>query len=511
MKKLISLLLISVLLCGVALGESAVGTLFDAAKELAFNTENVTLSAEAGFYYDGELFKLMHALYQQDGLRSFLSYMLDTPDLAGEMTTNGYIVLGLGQKSYAGDKYYGYYYENGTKESSTVLSTNPRTEAQLKLARLLAVSNEDLVQLSESEGIYEVKVGELPELVNSAVFFLVCDYVQDNYYRDLFNLYDYTYNKGARTVVEDWSALVAQMYKALYNDDMPEFDKIYDDETLSGRYEVAVNAANQFESEARAKYDDGVVYIKKDGSLLWYASTEEYMRQNGMVEVYYASWDGAFKHFYQVKYGEEITDETIDYVLYSPNQELWNAYISFMEEMKAYYQVIALTQNDKALSAVVLADGSVKTYDYIITSDETTTEHIFNTLAYAELNDLDAKIGTDEQGRLTAFAGTLIVNVFDKEGAKHELKVEFDCKAEDYGSTSVPDTFEPEKYGLISYEEYERKMNEKNDPDEYDDSEYENYWKSILENDPGSVKFGDKTYETMMSEYLTEDEEEAVG
>ncbi|MBQ6647088.1 MAG: hypothetical protein IJM56_10460, partial [Clostridia bacterium] len=107
MKKLFSILLALLLFCGAATAETPFGTLFDAATELAFDTHNVTLSAEATFRYDGELFKVMHASYQQDDVRSFLSYMLDTPDLAGKMTTSGYIVLGLGEKSYAGDYKFG--------------------------------------------------------------------------------------------------------------------------------------------------------------------------------------------------------------------------------------------------------------------------------------------------------------------------------------------------------------------------------------------------------------------
>ena len=504
MKKLICLILCVSLLGGAALGEGAFGQLFDAAVQLAFETSNVSLSAEATFTYDGEVFKVMHAAYQQDGVRSFLSYMLDTPDITGNVTTNGFIVHGLGDTAYAGDTYYGYYYDTGTVVRDKILKTNPRTEKYVQLARMVALSVEDMVEQSAEGNTYHFTAGRLPENVSMNAFLMVLDYVYFNYYRDLYRTYDYNnyYSDGSNVSVEteDWMAIVEAQYKKLFDSEMPSVEEIYDDETLYGRYSVAVNAANQVETEAKAQYDSGLVYIKADGSIVWYASEEEYMRQNGKLDMYLANWDAAFKNYYKIATGEEITDETMQYVLYSPNEELWSAYNDFMGQMSEYYTQEALKLNPSALTAVVMPDGTIKTYNYIIRNGETMTERIFRNLDFAELEKLDADVTVDDEGRLTAFKGSVTLSVLYKNGENHTLDIDFDCKAENYGTTSVPQEFEPEKYNLVSHEEYEK---HRNDYEEEigDDGDYEETWKGILENDPGTITFLGKTYETLMDQY----------
>ena len=497
MKKLFSILLALLLFCGAATAETPFGTLFDAATELAFDTHNVTLSAEATFRYDGELFKVMHASYQQDDVRSFLSYMLDTPDLAGKMTTSGYIVLGLGEKSYAGDYKFGYYYENGTKVSDTVLQKNNRTEAQLKLARLLALSAEELVEEKHEGNTYTFKAGRLPELINSAAYYTLLDYVQDNYYIDMFQLYDYSTHE-ATVYTEDWLGMVAQQYKALYGEEMPSVDDIYEDDTLFGRYSVAINAANQAEAEAAANYTDGIVLIKADGSIQWFDSEESYRLSTGEVDIYYADWSKAFNNYYNSVYGETLTDEQLDYVLYSPNPELNAAYTAFQENMIDYYRKAAKEANPDALTCMVMEDGSIKTYNYLMSYGVTTWQRILSSMRYAVLKELDATVTTDDEGRLTGLKGTITAEITDKQGKLHDFSVEYDCKAEEYGTTNVPSTFEPEKYNLISSEEYERRLMKEYETDENDQ---EDYWSDIIKNDPGTVTFGGVTYETMMTLY----------
>ncbi|MBO7359231.1 MAG: hypothetical protein J6U72_05350, partial [Clostridia bacterium] len=114
MKKLISMLVVLCLcLSAIAFADGAMGDLYDKAVHLAFDTTNVTLTAEAEFKLDGEWFKSMHASYKQDGFRSYLSYMLDSPTLDGGVYTGGYTVFGEGSVSYSNDTYLGnYYFEN---------------------------------------------------------------------------------------------------------------------------------------------------------------------------------------------------------------------------------------------------------------------------------------------------------------------------------------------------------------------------------------------------------------
>ncbi len=497
MKKLLCFALVLLLLCGAAYAETPFATLFDAAKQLAFDTHNVTLSAEATFSYDGEVFKVMHASYQQDGIRSFLSYMLDTPSIAGEMTTNGYIVLGTGSRAYSADKKYGYYHDDPTKTSDTILTLDNRFEAQLNLARLAALSVEEMVEETQNGNTYTFKAGDLPELIDNAVYYTLLDFVQDNYYTDLFHLYDYS---AGEVMVrdEDWMGLVSSKYEALYNEPMPSIDEIFDDDTLFGRYSVAVNAASQAENEAAAEYKSGVVLIKADGSVEWFDSEASYMLAVGDLNVFYVSWADAFNNYYESLYGKRLTDEEIDYILYSPNEELADAYSEFTDAMNEYYVNAARKQDEKALSAVVMPDGTIKTYRYTVGSNKTVWMDITGNMTFAEMKELNCEVSTDDEGRLTALKGDALIEITYKNDAKHTLKVEFDCAATGYGTTSVPETFEPEKYDVISYEEFAKKLDEEI---EITDVAYDDHWVKIIANDPGQIEFAGKTYETMMNLY----------
>ena len=506
MKKILSFALALILLCGAAFGETAIGTLFDAAKKLAYDTHNVTLSAEAEFYYDGELFKQMHAVYQQDGYRSYLSYLLDTPRLDGELIKSGYTVLGLGSRAYAADVRHGYYYTEPTKTSDTILLTNNRIETQLRLARLMALSVEEYVEETKDGNTYTFKAGSLPELIGNAAYYTLLDYVQDNYYMDLFDIYGY-YTEKSNAVVycDDFTALVETQYKAIYRTEMPSFDEIYDDDTLYGRYSVALSAANQVEAELAAQYDGGVVYLKTDGTHKWYETEEDYLLDNDIVTVYFTDWSKAFKDYYEVECGEKISDEELDYILYSPNTELWDAYNAFYDRMISYYTDLAKKQDPKALTVLIREDGTLKTFDYVVSDDVTVTRRILTTMSFAELKEIDAAVTVDDEGRLTGLKGSAEIEITDKRGAKHELKVDFDCKAENYGTTTVPSTFVPEEYGLVSYEEYVEKISALDQAGyEADENEYDEYWDNILKNDPGKVSFLGVEYETMMNEYISD-------
>ena len=119
-------------------------------------------------------------------------------------------------------------------------------------------------------------------------------------------------------------------------------------------------------------------------------------------------------------------------------------------------------------------------------------------MTFAELKNLEADVATDDEGRLSSLKGEMTIEITDRHDAKHAFTVTFDCKAEAYGATSVPETFDPATYDLISYEEYNRRVLQEMEVDEYD---YEDYWANIIKNDPGTVSFGGKIYETMMDLY----------
>ena len=507
MKKLFCLILaLCLAIPAFVSAESSVGSLYDSAVALAFDTHNVTLGAEATFKYDGEVFKVMHASYQQDGTRSYLSYMLDTPQLDGSVYTGGYTVYGNGKTAYSNDTYWGNYYDtSGIVESNTVLRMNNRTRVMLALGRELAVLAADSIEETAEGARYTFSVGDLPALIDDGIYYLVADYIQDNYYRDVFDLYDYGNTSSVTLYYEDYDALVESRYIALYGAPAPDPDSESDmDPITQARYNVALNAVGQFNDELTQLYSDGVVYVLKDGTAQHYDTMEDYMRAAGLVLIDY--WDDTqvMKDYYRTAYGEELSQDTLDILMYTPNPELWNAFMDLEDEVYAYYTTLALEQDPSCVYLQVRADGSLKTSDYLIKGARTLTQQILLDLTYAELKKLTAVVTTDAEGRLSAFEGEVLFDLTDKNGAVRPLEISFSCKAEAYGDTHVPETFVPADYGLVSGEEF-RAQREK-EADNYDYRDEEAFWHHLVYETPAIIRFMGKDYETMMKQY-----DDAVG
>ena len=499
MKKLISMLVVLCLcLSAVAFADGAMGDLYDKAVHLAFDTTNVTLTAEAEFKFDGEWFKTMHASYKQDGFRSYLSYMLDSPTLEGGVYTGGYTVFGEGNVAYSNDTYLGnYYYENPTKLSDRVLVRTPKTDMLLGLGKLLALDAEDYVTQDVSEKAYTFKAGALDEVINRSAYYLIMDYIRDNYYMDLFHEWDYSASGEKYTYVyyEDYQELAAQKFLQIYGEEFP-VDAAYDelDETTLGRYDVVLKMLDQMENEIRKAYGGKVVYVKNDGTAQVFDSFEEYAVEAGIVEVDYVNYLSSLKRFYSDKYGEELTDETISIISFTASEELWMAYLELGEAMDEYYIQLARSEDPKAIYAVVREDGTLKTYQIRRGKTLTVTQEVMANMSYASLASLDSKVILDDAGNLSVFEGTAEISVEYTDGSKHTLEIAFTLGAKDYGSTKVPETFVPEEYGLVSYEEYVASL-------ESESGEEGPSIEEFLANAPKTISFMGKTFETEVDYY----------
>lgn len=500
MKKLISLI-IAVCLClsAVALADGAMGDLYDKAVHLAFDTTNVTLTAEAEFKFDGEWFKTMHASYKQDGYRSYLSYMLDSPTREGGVYTGGYTVFGEGSVAYANETYQGnYYYESATKLSDKVLVRTPKTDMLLGVGKLLALNAEDYVTQDVSEKAYSFKAGELNDVISRSAYYLIMDYVRDNYYMDMFHEWNYDASGEKYTSVyyEDYQKLVSQRYAQVYGEELPEnlyYDEL--DETTMGRYDVVLKMIDQMETEIRKGYSGKVVYVKNDGSAQVFDSYEEYAVSMGIVDIDYVNYIASLKSFYLQNYGEELTDEMISVISFTSSEKLWNAYLELGNEMDAYYGLMARAEDPKAIYAVVREDGTVKTYQTQLGQNQTVTRDVMANISFAHLKSLNSKVILDDDGNLSRFEGTAEITVEYTDLSTHSLEITFVLEAKDYGTTSVPKTFVPEEYGLQSYEEYVASLESEIEEEDYDKLE------EFLKNAPQTVSFMGQTFETKIEYY----------
>lgn len=497
MKRIIALMLILMLAFSAAAEGSVIGKLYDAAVELAYDTHNVTLGAEATFSWDGTVFKTMHGTYKQDGKRSWLDYMLDTPKPDGSIYTGGYQVLGLDDGSvYSCDTYWGNYYNTGVQLiSDTVLTGSNQIRAMLNLGRILAVASEPLAKCDVNGNVYSFTVEDLPEYVDAAAWYLIRDYIMDNYYRNLF--VDESVNNTYTVVYyEDFTQLIRSLYFKLYNEEMPED---FNDDIISERYAVAYNWAEQQENEIRSKYTAGFVYIFADGTHKWYASEEDCMRENGIVHIDFADVYKALSDYYKIKTDDELTEDVLRLIIYTPNPEIYEAYNRLYSETEKYYTGLALEENPDCVRCFVNYDGTVSTYktlSYI--SYRTTTDEILGETKFAELSSLNADVTVDEEGRLTGFAGNVTITATDRGGEKHELAISFELSAGDYGTTGVNSVFAPSDYGWITYEEY---LELHKDDVNNHDSIYDVDWEEFVKNAPATIEFMGKTYPTMMEMY----------
>ena len=127
-------------------------------------------------------------------------------------------------------------------------------------------------------------------------------------------------------------------------------------------------------------------------------------------------------------------------------------------------EYMELVRSDGKASLIhVNPDGSYRMiYDYEAYSrsyaydGETMTRHILRNMEEVELGDSDFTVTLDAEGRISAAQGTLGLVVVDRAGFRDKLEVSFDITVDHYGETHV-DTFDPEAFGVMSYQEYMEK------------------------------------------------------
>lgn len=482
-----------------ALAEGPLASLFRAASDLAFNTHNVTLNANATFTYDGELFKTLNGDYVQDDGRSFLKIMLDTPKADGSVYTGGYTVIGEGTYAYAIDTYNkGYYTETSTSYTDTLLRKSAQTDSLLNFGALLLELAESqmsgAVTVSEQEAgtRYDVKLekGQTPEVLNAALSLLALSVARDRYGI----VADTQETSSALVWVEDWDALSQSIYKELFGEEMPAdfFDRYYGDSgdefvQLDKQYKEMQRRINELQNEQLLKYKDGVTIIQADGSAKHYATREEYYIANGQQFPQYDDYENTFKAYYKEKTGTELSDDTMNAIYFGANEELSNAYFAMQNEMNDHY--IALIKADpKAVSAAVHQDG---TYELVYTlgSDQyygTTKDQILRQMNALELSEAGGFITTDQDGRIVSAEGDVTLMVVDQNGVKHPLSIHAKATADTYGTSAVK-AFDPADYNVVDVNTFFRSqyMNEEAAPASGDEAHTA----------PEEVVFNGKTYQ----------------
>ena len=174
--------LLAVLLCltlaGGAMAESPAKTLLRGARRLFFETDHVTVTGEAVFSLNGEVFKTLRLNYIQEDYRSYYGLQLLTPR-GGEERETGWIIIADGPDICVMEAYYPGLYRLGTTEQqNTLVRRTARIEALMSMAEALFAEvasdlPEGAVTVTPGEAGTETAIrlgiGDVPQVANSAL------------------------------------------------------------------------------------------------------------------------------------------------------------------------------------------------------------------------------------------------------------------------------------------------------------------------------------------------------
>ena len=465
-----------------ALAEGVLGTLYSAATRLLFNTENATLKAHADFRFNGEWFKTLDADYVQDGIDSLMDIKLKTPNEEGTILNSGFTVVANDGLAYSIEPVSNpYVYEvSNHQTSAAILSTTVLRRAILNLGGAVVGAAEgalaDKIAVApQADGStqYHIQLaeGDTPDLINTAGTLVAQMFAKRFFYVDYDLMEDQEEEEQDYCDIgyADYDALFALTYQKVHGEPLPEnfYDQMWlEDGSLNhevyARYEAVSDKMNEDYMEALSnQYNTGAIMIHADGTYTHYDTLDAYMADNGLQEVVYDQYEETFRQYYEKVTGTPLSAAEMRAIWASENEELWNAYMVLADQMEAEY--LQMVRADKKASAIqVHADGRTRMiYDYRAFMQSqgvryyayTLTGSILETMRALELGDTDVSVTLDSEGRITAAAGVAHVLVGDPWGGQNDLEISFDLSAGQYGS-SVVEAFDPDKYGVMTWEEY---------------------------------------------------------
>ncbi len=164
---ILAVLLTAVVLTAAAVSGSALKSVYDAGKQLLFDTTNVTLNGTAEFSLDGERFKTVEAKYVQDGVNSVWDYKLYSPrpDGTGDRES-GYTVYANGESIYTADRRYPGSYRNGfDEEHNTLVQRSALMDQAVQLAGTAVACMEPLLPEGAVQVLVENHTGKTVHVV----------------------------------------------------------------------------------------------------------------------------------------------------------------------------------------------------------------------------------------------------------------------------------------------------------------------------------------------------------
>lgn len=437
-----------------ALAETPTETLVAGLRALAFEQSNVTLTAKADFSWDGELFKHLDITQKQDGPDSMQSVSLTTPRKGEKDYVGSYTVYGQDTRVYAIESFNDQYYRPSRAPRSTSLVRQTATRKALldAVSAVMSTMEQNLTATQrdgQTDFRFTLKDGEAPALVGSVLSALAVQAVR---------LRGFGYDSdpvGCQTLYDDyWTALIN--WATTNGADEAELTLLKrcqnGEEMTSEEYKTCDRIFVQF-NKMTDEYDSGVLYVKNDGKTEWFETYSDYLRSRGLVSLTYEDHDRALLSYYNQKYGKSLDLAAFNALRYSDEgaQEL-----SSLPTLADDYYTNLTRKTPDAVAGLVKADGTVEAYTDLDAADSeggTPTQRILNGLTGLKLSSADVTVRTDAQTRVESIGGNATFTVTDRDDKEHALRLEFEAKATDYGTTTF-ERFDPKTTKLPSADEY---------------------------------------------------------
>lgn len=190
---LLSAILLCICLTVTGLAQGGILTeLWNSGCDLLFHTDNVTVTGEASFSLDGQLFKTAKLHYVQDGCNSLYDLTLLTPRANGDERESGWIIIADEKGNcYVMERYYPGTYKTGfDTPNNTLLRRSVRLDAMTDLGGMLVGPLEGMLPdgaltVTEEGGTKQVRLllteNQIPGMAVSALN-MAASYLSDRWF-----------------------------------------------------------------------------------------------------------------------------------------------------------------------------------------------------------------------------------------------------------------------------------------------------------------------------------------
>ncbi len=448
----------------------ALRTVFDAGRTLLFQTDNVTLTAEAEIRKNGTVFKTVRGTLVQQNADDSIALNFTTLRPDGTTYPSAWQVTGQDGYAYSVDSLEGPFYRVVSFASEPRILSDPEGALESLLsvvspalemadrlypdaARFVEGPEEDLVRIRFPDGgspaLFDVLAETLVRRAAKAYLGLPIE-------KGPLPVWPDEEEEEGSTLCDDWDQLFSVGWEKLFGEPFPGEEYDYSDwsEEQESRYRAVWELWDRVAEDTRAGRTGGYVFLRgADGSSSWYETYGECILATDSQYLLYDDQERTFLHWLKSHTGDEWDEETLFAALYSGNPALENALGNLYDEMDAGY----LAALGNAPFGAVDPSGNLHPMedpgmygDYVFETENSITYSTLTRMKTLRLGEVRMDLSLDKQGRLTGAQGDIQLVLTRTDGKEDLITLTLSCTAGNYGTSRVA-PFDPETLGLTRY------------------------------------------------------------